>query len=83
MTQDEADAKAKELYGPRAYVEINHFGAYSLLRDQSWNEGKKHYYQAWLIGWSYNSYEEAFDMAERLYPQAKKKPEPPKQLELF
>jgi hypothetical protein len=83
MTQDEADAKAKELYGPRAFVKISHFGAFDLMLDQSWSEGKKQYYQAWLMGWSYASWEEAFNMAEQRYPQAKIKPEPPRQLELF
>lgn len=82
MTQDEADARAKALYGSKAFVKISHFGSCDIDIDQSWTKDGKLYYQAWLIGWG-ATWEEAFNMAERKYPDLKQKPAPPQQLKLF
>jgi len=82
MTQDEANTRAKELYGPKAFVKINHFKACDILIDQSWNEGKKRHEIAQVAGWG-KTWEEAFEYARR--NRFIKQPESAalRQLELF
>lgn len=65
MNIEEADAKAKELYGPKAFAEEDQ--DFRICLDTSWSEGKKFYKTARLLGWG-NTWEEAFALAEKKYP---------------
>jgi hypothetical protein len=83
MTNEEADAKAKELYGPKAFAEEDK--DFRVCLDTSWSEGKKFYKTARLLGWG-ETWEDAFALAEKRTtknPAQLGRTHKPTQLELF
>ena len=58
-----ADARAKSLYGSRAFAEEVKPGDFRVCIDESFQTGKKFHKMALLMGWG-GSWEEAFEQAE-------------------